>query len=345
MRAQAENELGVTQMSDSVFVTGADGFIGSHLCEHLVAAGYRIKALAQYNSFNSIGWLKLCPPDIAAEIEVVSGDIRDSSFVEGAVRGCDCVLNLAALIGIPYSYYAPHSYVETNVNGVLNVLLAARAHGARVIQTSTSEVYGTAQYVPIDEKHPLNAQSPYAATKIAADQLALSFHASFDMPVTVVRPFNTYGPRQSVRAVIPTIITQIAAGKKQIKLGALTPTRDFSFVSDTALGMMAAINAPAAYGKVVNLGSNFEISIADTVDVIIDIMDADIEVLCDEDRIRPEASEVNRLYSDNTLAAEVLGWRPQFGGRNGFVRGMRETVKWFSDQHNLVGYDADAYVI
>ena len=327
-----------------VLVTGADGFIGSHLVEALVRDGHQTRALVVYNSLNSWGWLDRIPPETRAEVEVISGDIRDGQCVEQAMAGCDAVLHLAALIAIPYSYRAPASYVETNITGTLNVVQAAQRLGtSRVICTSTSEVYGTAQFVPITEEHPLNAQSPYAATKVAADQLALSFHRSFGTPVTVLRPFNTYGPRQSARAVIPTIISQIAAGHRQIKLGALTPTRDFTFVRDTAQGFIQAMNCEAVLGRVVNIGSGFEISIADTVCAIAEAMGLDVEVLPDPTRMRPEASEVERLFAGVDLAKSLFDWAPDYGGRDGFLRGLAETADWFRDPANLSMYRTDRF--
>lgn len=327
-----------------VLVTGADGFIGSHLVEALLAAGYDTRAFALYNSLNSWGWLDQIDASARQSIEVFTGDIRDTQCVEEAMVGCDVVLHLAALIAIPYSYRASQSYVDTNVTGTLNVLQAARRLGTpRVVCTSTSEVYGTAQFVPITEDHPLNAQSPYAATKIAADQLALSFHRSFGTPVVVLRPFNTYGPRQSARAVIPTIISQIAAGNRQIKLGALTPTRDFTFVRDTAQGFVQAMNCDAAVGRVINIGSGFEISIADTVNAIAEAMGAEVEVVGDSSRMRPEASEVERLFAGTDLARRLFNWSPEFGKRDGFIRGLAETAQWFRNPANLALYRTDRF--
>ena len=332
--------------SQKVLVTGADGFIGSHLTETLVRQGYQVRAFVLYNSFNSWGWLDHAPEDIKQSIEIFSGDIRDPFGVKEAMKGCDAVLHLAALIAIPYSYHSPATYVETNVNGTLNVLEAAKSLGiSKVIHTSTSEVYGTARFVPITEEHPLQGQSPYSATKIAADQLAMSYYYSFQTPVTIIRPFNTYGPRQSARAVIPTIITQIAQGARQIKLGALHPTRDFNFVKDTVAGFIAALETDAIEGEVINLGSNYEISIGDTVKAIADTMNADIEIQTDEQRLRPEKSEVERLWADNTKAKRILGWEPSYGGFEGFKRGLQETAAWFTDKQNLRAYKADRYNI
>lgn len=329
-----------------VLVTGADGFIGSHLTEQLILEGYDVKAFVLYNSFNSWGWLDESPVEIKKELEVFAGDIRDAHGVKTAMKGCDVVLNLAALIAIPYSYHSPDTYVDTNVKGALNVVQAARELGIdKVVQTSTSEVYGTAQYVPITEEHPLQGQSPYSASKIGADQIAMSFYRSFGTPVTLIRPFNTYGPRQSARAVIPTIITQLLNGKKKIKLGALSPTRDFNYVKDTVQGFISVMNSPKSVGEVINIGSNFEISIGDTAKIIAETMGVDIEIETDEDRLRPEKSEVNRLWADNSKAKRLLGWTPQYGGRDGFKRGLKETIDWFADKENLGRYKADVYNI
>lgn len=327
-----------------VLVTGSDGFIGSHLTEALVRAGYDVKAFVLYNSFSSWGWLDSCSPDVKGKFEIFAGDIRDPNGVRSAMEGCDAVLHLAALIAIPYSYYSPDTYVDTNIKGTLNVLQAARQLGvSRVIHTSTSEAYGTAQFVPITEDHPLQGQSPYAATKIAADQLAYSFYSSFNLPVVIVRPFNTYGPRQSARAVIPTVITQIAQGSRRIKLGAVSPTRDFNYVKDTVAGFIQSIAADAAIGEVVNIGSGFEISVGDTVKLIAEVMNADVEILVDQERMRPEKSEVERLWADNTKAKQLLDWEPQYGGKDGFKRGLVETAEWFLDSQNLLKYKADLY--
>jgi NAD dependent epimerase/dehydratase len=329
-----------------ILITGADGFIGSHLTEELVRRGHNVRAFVFYNSFNSWGWLDRAPKDIRDNLDVFAGDIRDPHGVKEAMKGCDAVLHLAALIAIPYSYHSPDTYVDTNIKGTLNVMQAARELGVRrVIHTSTSEVYGTAHFVPITEAHPLQGQSPYSATKIAADQLAYSFHASFNLPVVIVRPFNTYGPRQSARAVIPAIITQIARGQRQIKLGALSPTRDFSHVRDTVAGFIAALNSDQGLGEVVNFGSNFEISIGDTAHLIAEAMNTEIEIITDNARLRPENSEVARLWADNTKAKRLFGWQPAYGGREGFKRGLAETAEWFQDQANLVSYKADRYNI
>lgn len=333
-------------MQKCVLVTGADGFIGSHLVEMLVRRGYSTRAFVMYNSMNSWGWLDQSPKEISDEIEVVSGDVRDSNSIEGSMKGVDIVLHLAALISIPFSYQAPDSYIQTNVTGTLNVLQAARRRGVeRIVSTSTSEVYGTAQFVPITEDHPLNAQSPYAATKVGSDQMALSFHRSFGTPVAVLRPFNTYGPRQSARAVIPTIISQIAAGSREIRLGSLAPTRDFTFVRDTARGFVQAMECDAAVGRVTNIGSGFEISIAETASAIAEAMGVEVVVVQDEARLRPQASEVERLFAGTRAAEEMFGWAPEFGGRDGFVRGLAETAEWFQNPGNLAGYKTDLYNI
>jgi NAD dependent epimerase/dehydratase len=327
-----------------VLVTGADGFIGSHLTEALVRAGHTVRAFVVYNSFNSWGWLDQCAEDVKGKFEVFAGDIRDPNGVRTALKGCDAVLHLAALIAIPYSYHSPDTYVDTNIKGTLNVVLAARDLGVtKVVHTSTSEVYGTARFVPITEDHPLNGQSPYSASKIGADQIAMSFHTSFGTPVAILRPFNTYGPRQSARAVIPTVILQIANGQRRIKLGAVHPTRDFSFVADTVGGFMAALDSDRGIGEVINLGSNFEISIGDTARSIAELMGADIEVVTDGQRLRPEKSEVERLWAANEKARDFLGWQPRYGGLEGFRRGLVETIAWFRKASNLAAYKADIY--
>jgi NAD dependent epimerase/dehydratase len=331
-------------MSKKVLVTGADGFIGSHLTEALVRQGHDVRAFALYNSFNSWGWLDQCAVDVKGRFEVFCGDIRDPHGVKAAMKDCDAVLHLAALIAIPYSYHSPDTYVDANVKGTLNVLQAARElEVQRVIHTSTSEVYGTARFVPITEAHPLQGQSPYSATKIAADQLAYSFFASFGLPVTTIRPFNTYGPRQSARAVIPSIITQLANGKRQIKLGATSPTRDFNFVKDIVLGFVAALDSDNGQGEVVNLGSNFEISIGETVALIGEVMGLEVEVITDESRLRPDASEVQRLWADNSKAFQLFNWRPSYAGREGFKRGLQETTAWFQQPCNLGAYKSNIY--
>ena len=332
------------EKSKKVLVTGADGFIGSHLVESLVRQGYEVTAFVYYNSFNSWGWLDSAASDVKGNFDVFAGDIRDPNGVREAMRGCDSVLHLAALIAIPYSYHSPDTYVDTNIKGTLNVLQAARDLGTgRIVHTSTSEVYGTAKFVPITEQHPLQGQSPYSATKIAADQLALSFYRSFATPVTVLRPFNTYGPRQSARAVIPTIISQLAAGSEELKLGALHPTRDFNFVQDTVNGFIKALDAPSIEGEEINLGSNYEISIGDTVKFIADLMQKQVTITCDDVRLRPDNSEVERLWADNSKAKTLLNWSPQYGQLDGLRRGLAETIAWFSEPANLACYKADRY--
>ena len=330
----------------NLLITGADGFIGSHLTETLILQGHNVRAFVFYNSFNSWGWLDHAPEDIRGNLDVFAGDIRDPYGVKEAMKGCDAVLHLAALIAIPYSYHSPDTYMDTNIKGTLNVLQAARELGVqRVIHTSTSEVYGTARFVPITEEHPLQGQSPYSASKIGADQVAYSFYASFSLPVVIVRPFNTYGPRQSARAVIPTIITQIARGQRQIKLGAVSPTRDFSYVQDTVAGFIAALNSEQGLGEVVNFGSNFEISIGDTARLIAETMNTEIEIITDEARLRPENSEVERLWADNTKVRQLFGWQPTYSGREGFKRGLAETAEWFKNPANLADYKTDRYNI
>jgi len=331
-------------MTNKILVTGADGFIGSHLTEALVRAGYDVKAFLLYNSFNSWGWLDHCKEDVKGKFEVFAGDIRDPHGVREAMKGCDAVLHLAALIAIPYSYHSPDTYVDTNIKGTLNVVQAARELGiSKVVHTSTSEVYGTARFVPITEEHPLQGQSPYSASKIGADQIAQSFYLSFGTPVVTLRPFNTYGPRQSARAVIPTIITQIANDQRKIKLGAVYPTRDFNYVADTVNGFIKALESDVGVGEVINLGSNFEISIGDTAKAIAEVMGADIEILTDDQRLRPEKSEVERLWADNNKAKNLLDWRPAFGGLEGLTRGLKETADWFTSSGNLAAYKSDRY--
>lgn len=319
-------------------VTGADGFIGSHLVEALVARGYQVTALSQYNSFNYWGWLE--DIDCADRIKVVSGDVRDPHFCRSIVKGQDLVFHLAALIAIPYSYVAPDAYVDVNVRGTLNICQAALDEKvARVIHTSTSEVYGTAQYVPIDEKHPLQPQSPYSASKIGADAIAMSFFNAFNLPLTIARPFNTYGPRQSARAVIPSIITQIAAGKKSIRLGDVSPTRDFNFVTDTCDGFIRLAECDKAVGQTVNIGSNYEISVRDTLQIIKELMASDVEFQVEDVRLRPGKSEVFRLWCDNGLIRELTGFEPRHDIRSG----LRKTIDWFMQPGNLSKYKADIY--
>jgi NAD dependent epimerase/dehydratase len=338
--------MGFSMSDTRVLVTGADGFIGSHLTEALVRQGHKVRAFVFYNSFNSWGWLDQCSSDVKGRFEVFAGDIRDPNGVKEAMKGCDAVLHLAALIAIPYSYHSPDTYIDTNIKGTLNILQAARELGVkRVIHTSTSEVYGTAQFVPITEMHPLQGQSPYSASKIAADQLAYSFYASFNMPIVIARPFNTYGPRQSARAVIPTIITQIATGLRKIKLGAITPTRDFNYVQDTVAGFIAALNSDLGLGEVINIGSNYEISIGQTAQLIAEVMNVDIEIITDEVRLRPDNSEVERLWAENKKAKQLFGWQPNYAGREGFKKGLIDTAEWFSQHGNLGRYKSDIYNI
>lgn len=322
----------------TVLVTGADGFIGSHLTELLLKKGLKVKALSYYNSFNYWGWLE----DVSAHdnLEIISGDIRDPHFCKEITKGIDILFHLAALIAIPYSYIAPDSYVDTNVKGTLNICQAAKENGVnRIIHTSTSEVYGTAQYVPIDEKHPKQPQSPYSASKIGSDAMAMSFFNAFELPVTIARPFNTYGPRQSARAIIPTIITQIAAGKKQIKLGDLSPTRDFNYVKDTCRGFLALAESDKTIGKEINIASNYEISMADTLNLIKDIMKSDVEFITDEQRLRPKKSEVFRLWGDNSQIKELTNFEVKYP----IEKGLAETIKWYSNPDNLKKFKTDIY--
>lgn len=327
-------------MGKKVLVTGADGFIGSHLTEELVKEGCEVRAFTYYNSFNTWGWLDTMPEDIMNHVEIFSGDIRDPNGVRTAMKGMEEVFHLAALIAIPFSYHSPDSYVDTNIKGTLNVLQAARdLETDRVLITSTSEVYGTAQYVPIDEKHPFQGQSPYSATKIGADRLAESFYRSFNLPVSIVRPFNTYGPRQSARAVIPTIITQLLSGKKEIKLGSLTPTRDFNYVKDTANGFIAIAKSDRTIGQEINIATKKEISIGTLAQEIIGQINPHAEIICDEERLRPEKSEVNRLLGDNAKIMELTDWKMQYT----FEEGIRETIEWI--RRNIDQYKVDCYNI
>lgn len=333
-------------MTKKILITGADGFIGSHLTEELIKQGYDVRAFVYYNSFNSWGWLDQSAKEVKESLDVFSGDIRDAFGVKEAMKGCTHVLHLASLIAIPYSYHSPATYVDTNINGTLNIVQAARELGVeKVVHTSTSEVYGTAQYVPIDENHPLQGQSPYSASKIGADQMALSFYRSFDTPVAVIRPFNTYGPRQSARAVIPTIISQLASGQTTIKLGAISPTRDFNYVKDSVEGFISVLNSPKSIGEVINVGSNYEVSIGETAEMIADIMAVNLSIETDEQRLRPDKSEVNRLWAENKKAKELIGWQPQYGSKDGLRRGLEETIEWFTNPKNLAQYKADEYNI
>ena len=319
-----------------ILVTGADGFIGSHLTEELVRIGFEVRALCLYNSVGSWGWLDKCSPDLKGKFEVVLGDIRDTYSIDQIVKDCDGIFHLASLISIPYSYKSPQSYIDTNVNGTLNLLQAAVTHDiSNFVHTSTSEVYGTAQVIPIDENHPIVGQSPYAASKIAADQLAYSFYATYNLPIKIVRPFNTYGPRQSTRAVIPTIINQISKGLKSLSLGQIKSTRDFSYVEDTVEGFIAAYKYTRANGEVFNLGSNFEISIESTVREISKIMGVETSINLDEKRLRPINSEVFRLYSNNHKAKEILNWYPKYTGLEGFRLGLTKTIEWFINDQDM----------
>ncbi len=327
-------------------VTGADGFIGSHLVERLAALGVPVRALALYNSFGTAGWLDSLSADTRAKIDIVLGDIRDPGQMRALLEGIDTVFHLAALIAIPYSYHAPQSYVDTNVRGTVNLLEAARAAGVRrFIQTSTSEVYGSAQYVPIDERHPLVGQSPYAASKIAADQLAYSFFAAFGLPVVILRPFNTFGPRQSQRAVIPTIVAQIASGSRTLRLGATHPTRDFTYVADTVEGFLLAATADGVEGETINLGTGQEIAIGDLARLVAEIMGAEITIETEDARLRPERSEVTRLLADNAKARRLLGYAPRFAGPDGLKAGLEQTIAWFTKPENLARYAPHRYQI
>lgn len=324
----------------NVLVTGADGFIGSHLTEELVKQGYKVRAFAYYNSFNSWGWLDSLPKDILNEIDVFTGDIRDPNGVRESMKGIDEVFHLAALIAIPFSYHSPDAYVDTNIKGTLNVLQAGRAlDTSRILVTSTSEVYGTAIYVPIDEKHPYQGQSPYSATKIGADRLAESFYRSFDMPITIVRPFNTYGPRQSARAIIPTIITQLLAGKEQLEIGSLTPTRDFNYVKDTVNGFISISKAENTIGEEINIATQNEISIGTLANELIRQINPNVKIVCDEQRLRPQKSEVNRLLGSNEKIKNLTDWTPKYT----FEQGLSETIEFF--KNNLNKYKTDIYNI
>lgn len=329
-------------MNKKVLVTGADGFIGSHLVEHLLEEGYDVKAFVLYNSFNSYGWLDTLPKDKLKQIEIFSGDVRDPNGVRVAMQNVDIVYHLAALIAIPYSYHSPDNYVDVNIKGTLNVLQAAKMlNTERVLVTSTSEVYGTAQYVPIDEKHPFQGQSPYSATKIGADRIAESFYRSFNMPVTIVRPFNTFGPRQSARAVIPTIITQLLNGEHQIKLGELTPTRDLLFVKDTVKGFSAIANSAKTIGEEINIATQSEISVGDLAQKIINQINPAAKIVTDEQRLRPEKSEVMRLFGSNQKLIQLTGWKQSYS----FDQGIQETINWFKQPNNLINYKHDIYNI
>lgn len=327
-----------------ILVTGADGFIGSHLTEALIKQDYDVRAFVLYNSFGSWGWLDHCETNVRDSLDIFMGDVRDPNGVRTAMQGCDVVLHLAALIGIPYSYHSPDTYVDTNIKGTLNILQAARdLEVSKVVHTSTSEVYGSAQFVPITENHPLQGQSPYSATKIGADQIAMSFYSSFTTPVAICRPFNTYGPRQSARAIIPTVITQLANGAKELQLGAMQPTRDFNFIEDTVRGFIAIARADAAVGEAINIGSSFEVSIGDSVNLIAELMQKQVSIVCDQQRVRPSNSEVERLYADNSKARLLLDWKPDYGGIDGFKKGLQKTIEWFSNSDNLQFYKSHIY--
>jgi NAD dependent epimerase/dehydratase len=327
-------------MNNKILITGADGFIGSHLCELMVSEGFRTKAMVYYNSFNSWGWIDALPKEVKDELEIVSGDIRDPYGVRQAVQGVDAVFHLAALIAIPYSYHSPDAYVDTNIKGTLNVLQACRDFKTeRVLITSTSEVYGSAQYVPIDESHPYQGQSPYSATKIGADRLAESFYRSFELPVTIVRPFNTYGPRQSARAIIPTIITQLLAGTPEIHLGALSPTRDLNYVRDTVAGFHEIWKSEKTVGREINIATQHEVSMGELAKMIISIINPVAQIVTDEQRLRPEKSEVNRLLGANSLIKELTEWSPRYDLKSG----LQETINWFQSDGNASNYKSDIY--
>ncbi len=331
--------------SKKIFITGADGFIGSHLVERLIFQGHEVKALAQYNSFNNYGWLEDLDSKAKNNFEKHLGDIRDFSQISNLMKGCDIVFHLASLIGIPYSYIAPQSYIDTNITGTLNVIQSARDNEiTKIIHTSTSEVYGTAQFVPINEKHPLNGQSPYSASKIAADQIAYSFYSSYKTPISICRPFNTYGPRQSMRAVIPNIIIQLINGNTKVKLGNINTTRDFNYIKDTVSGFISIMENEESIGEVFNIGSNYEIAISDVFKIISKKMKLDVEVEVDKNRIRPALSEVERLWADNSKAIEYLRWRPEYNEFSGFERGIEETLNWFSNPANISKYNNTGYV-
>ena len=329
-----------------ILVTGADGFIGSHLVEYLLKRGHEVKALCLYNSFGSKGWLDTIDNNLKKNIEYVMGDVRDSICVKNAAKDCREIYHLAALIAIPYSYKAPASYIDTNIHGTLNIVQAARdLNIEKVIHTSTSETYGTAQFVPITESHPLVGQSPYAASKIGADQIALSYWRSFNVPISVIRPFNTYGPRQSTRAVIPTIISQILSNNDSIKLGSLAPTRDFNYVEDICAAFVAIGESEKTVGKVINASSKFEISIGETVNLIKKLMNSNKKIMCETERFRPKNSEVNRLFGDNSLLMKLTDWNPKYSGMDGFTKGMIKTIEWYVENKDIFVNKDKAYVI
>lgn len=329
-----------------ILVTGADGFIGSHLTEKLVNRGLSVKAFVYYNSFNSWGWLDHIPEETQKKLEIFAGDIRDPFGVSSTAKDCDVIFHLAALIAIPYSYHSPATYIDTNIKGTLNIVQAARDHGIeKVIHTSTSEVYGTAQFVPITEEHPLQGQSPYSASKIGADQIAKSFFTSFDLPVATIRPFNTYGPRQSLRAVIPALITQMATDQKTVKLGSTSPTRDFNFVDDITEAFIKIAESDKTIGRTINAGSNYEISINDTAQLIAELMGKEADIISEQERIRPEKSEVNRLWADNRKIRSLTDWEPRYAGVEGFKKGLQKCISWYQKPENLAFFKTDIYNI
>ena len=329
----------------NILITGSEGFIGSHVTEKLVKLGHKVKCTVLYNSFNSYGWLEDIDKEILKEIEVCFGDIRDFSFVKKNLKNCDSVIHLAALVGIPYSYISPKSYIETNIVGTLNILEAAKEQNLdRIIHTSTSEVYGSAKFIPINEKHSLNGQSPYSASKIGADQLANSYYLSYETPVTTLRPFNTYGPRQSLRAIIPTITCQILKENKEVRLGSLKPTRDFCYIADTVSAFVAALKSKKSIGQTINIGTGYEISIKDLAKLILEIAGRKKVIKCETKRVRPSNSEVNRLCCSNKKAKKLLNWEPAYKGKKGLSSGITKTIEWFKDQENLEKYKSDNFV-
>ena len=331
--------------NNNILITGAEGFIGSHLTEHLVQRNYNVKALCLYNSFNSWGWLDHIDHSITKDIEIVLGDIRDPKIIDDSIKNIDVVIHLASLIAIPHSYHSPYSYLETNVLGTLNIMESCLKHNiSSIIHTSTSEVYGDATRMPISEKTLPYAKSPYAATKIGADQIAQSYYSTYDLPVSIIRPFNTYGPRQSNRAIIPTIITQLMSDSSRIRLGSTYPTRDFSYILDTVRGFECAINNSRAIGEIVNIGSGYEISISDTINMLCKITDKYPKIIVDKNRVRPKKGEVYRLKANNRKAKDILKWEPRYRGKAGLYKGLTETVNWFSDLNNLKKYKIDHYV-
>ena len=331
---------------NKILITGSEGFIGSHLSEKLLKEGYHVKALVQYNSFSNYGWLEEIENYKKKNIEIIMGDVRDSDSIRNIVKGCDAIIHLAALIAIPYSYKSPQSYIDTNITGTLNLLQSARDLNVDTfIHTSTSEVYGTANYVPIDENHPLQGQSPYSASKIGADQIALAFYNSFDMPINIIRPFNTYGPRQSARAIIPTIISQLANNQAKLSIGSLAPTRDFLFIKDTVNAFFHAIKFSKKYGEVINIGSGFEISMKDLLNLLIKKMDKEVKIKIEKNRLRPDKSEVNRLLCNNKKAKKIIKWAPKYSGLKGLKKGLDDTIKWYSTPENLRKFKSKIYNI